>query len=144
MKFSQQNPNGGYIIRSYTPGEITITFPAEENSVATNSNQFGKARIVEDILMKSAIITPQSVVRDWAPQSLVELTQADLEIFNSIQPEVIILGTGQTLQFPNLKWIAAFHEQGIGFEVMDTGAACRTYNILMSDGRDVAAALLIS
>jgi uncharacterized protein len=58
-------------------------------------------------------------------------------------PELLILGTGRRQRFPRAELLAPLAEAGIGWEVMDTGAACRTYNILMSEGRNVAAALLM-
>jgi uncharacterized protein len=60
-----------------------------------------------------------------------------------LRPEVVILGTGVKLRFPPPSLTRALVEANIGLEVMDTGAACRTYNILMGDGRRVVAALLM-
>jgi uncharacterized protein len=60
-----------------------------------------------------------------------------------LEPEVVILGTGASLTFPDMALMSRFMEQGIGFEVMDTTAACRTYNILVNEGRRVVAAVLL-
>jgi uncharacterized protein len=87
-------------------------------------------------------VTPDTIVKNWPPQTFEDLEQSHIEQLSEFSSEVVILGTGQTLRFPDMKWLAVLHSRGIGFEVMDTGAACRTYNILMSDGRKVLAALL--
>jgi uncharacterized protein len=59
------------------------------------------------------------------------------------QTEVVLLGTGRQQRFPSMQLMAALSRKGIGLEPMDTAAACRTYNVLMSEDRRVAAALLL-
>ena len=71
------------------------------------------------------------------------LTAEHLEAVLGESTQVLILGTGTRQHFPAPKVQFALLERGIGLEVMDTGAACRTYNILVSEGRDVVAALLL-
>ena len=60
-----------------------------------------------------------------------------------MKPELVVFGSGATFRFPDARIIAAFSQAHIGFDVMDTPAACRTYNVLMGEGRHVAAALLV-
>lgn len=67
----------------------------------------------------------------------------DLEHLLTSKPEVVLLGTGRTQGLPNPRLMKQFHDLNIGCDIMDTGAACRTYNILTSEGRNVAAWLLI-
>jgi len=86
---------------------------------------------------------PQRIIPDWRPQMLAELRAQDLAEVLALEPEVVLLGTGQTLRFPSPELFSAFHSTAIGIEVMDTGAACRTYNILAVEGRQVVAALLL-
>jgi uncharacterized protein len=73
-----------------------------------------------------------------------ELTAADLEPVLALQPEVLLLGSGVRQVFPPHELLARLYAARVGFEVMDTGAACRTYNVLVGEGREVAAALLIT
>ncbi|MDH5517716.1 MAG: Mth938-like domain-containing protein [Gammaproteobacteria bacterium] len=80
----------------------------------------------------------------WQPLNIADLQISDFKSLLDCQPEVLILGTGATLKFPQSTLRQQFAEHKIGLEVMDTGAACRTYNILLSEGRNVAAALLLS
>lgn len=84
-----------------------------------------------------------SVQAPWGPSCLAELSVADLEAVSEPQPEVLIIGTGRVTRFPStevMEWLA---EQHIGFECMDSRAAARTYNILVGEGRDVSAAMLL-
>lgn len=89
------------------------------------------------------IITPRTVINDWAPPALKIFTLETLKPGLSDDLEVFILGTGNHFLFPPMTLAAQLSQARIGFEAMDTGAACRTYNILLAEGRIVAAGLLI-
>ena len=81
--------------------------------------------------------------RHWAPRSMDELDADQLQALASSGAELVILGTGARLRFPPAPWLAPFARMRVGLESMDTAAACRTYNILASEGRKVLAALLL-
>jgi uncharacterized protein len=83
------------------------------------------------------------VIPDWRPRRNEEITVPDFDEVLSMQPEIILLGTGTTLRFPSVQLSGSILATGTGFEVMDTAAACRTYNILLSEKRKVVAALLL-
>jgi uncharacterized protein len=91
---------------------------------------------------RSLIVLPDRIL-DWEPASFEELTEAAFADLARLPLEVLLLGTGARLRFPPPALTRAIHTAGIGFEVMDTGAACRTYNVLLSEDRRVAAALFI-
>jgi uncharacterized protein len=91
----------------------------------------------------SLIISPGKVVPDWPPSVFTDLASQHIEQIIQLKPEIIILGTGQQLYFPAPDLIARIFELEIGFEVMDTGAACRCYNLLVSEKRNVAAGLIM-
>ena len=91
----------------------------------------------------SLIVLPDQAVESWPPTSLESLTEAHFEALVGYAPEIILLGTGATLRFPSREIRQALARTQIGVEVMDTFAACRTYNILASEGRRVAAALIL-
>lgn len=91
----------------------------------------------------SLIVLPDDPVESWAPRSMAELTEAHFAPILAHQPEIILLGTGATLQFPAREIRVVLASLGVGVEIMDTYAACRTYNILAGEGRKVAAALII-
>jgi uncharacterized protein len=91
----------------------------------------------------SILVQPEQPVVTWVPQSFAELNLALLEELLIYKPDLILLGTGELQHFLELGWLKGFTQQGIGIDVMSTAAACRTYNILMAEGRRVLAALLL-
>lgn len=89
------------------------------------------------------VLTADTVAPDWAKEGFDALTEADFAGLLAHAPEIVLLGTGSTLRFPHPRLTRALAEAGVGIEVMDTPAACRTFNILVGEGRRVAAALMI-
>ena len=89
----------------------------------------------------SLIVMPEKLV-SWEAESFAALKAGDFSTIVAMQPEVVLLGTGEKLRFPHPGLTRALSEARIGVEVMDLQAACRTYNILMAEERKVAAALL--
>ena len=90
----------------------------------------------------AVLVRPQGEVLAWAPASFDALAAADFESLLEQRPELVVLGTGDRQRFPHPRLTAALTAVRIGVEAMDTRAACRRYNILMSEGRKVVAALL--
>ena len=91
----------------------------------------------------SLLVTPLALVAEWPATSARTLTSADLAAVLALEPEVVLLGTGAQLHFPAAEVLRPLIDAGIGYEVMDTGAACRTYNVLVAEGRQVLAALIV-
>lgn len=91
----------------------------------------------------SLIVLPERVL-EWEPQSFAALAEAHFALLADLKPEVVLLGTGSRLRFPHPRLTAPLARAGIGLEVMDVQAACRTYNILMAEERRVAAALVFA
>ena len=89
------------------------------------------------------VVLPERLIEPWQTTSFENLTSADFEALADLPIEILLLGTGITLRFPDPRLAEPFRKKHIGFEVMDTQAACRTYNILLGEGRQVAAALFI-
>ncbi len=102
----------------------------------------GLVRVQEAEYRHSVIVTGDRIA-DWAPQDFGELQPEHFAQIAALRPEVVLLGTGTRLRFPQPALARALIEANIGMEAMDTGAACRTYNILLAEGRNVAAALLL-
>jgi uncharacterized protein len=92
----------------------------------------------------SVIVTPNRAVTEWSAREFAALRAADFQALIDLHPEIVLLGTGERQQFPRPEFMRMFAEARIGFEAMDSRAACRTYNILMSEGRDVVAALIVN
>jgi uncharacterized protein len=111
-----------YQIRAYQPGSIQIN---------------------EQILQKSLIVMANQLIPNWTPQTFAELTNEHLSIILELHPDILLLGTGSISQFPEAALYGNLINAGIGVEIMDTHAACRTYNALTAENRNVAAALII-
>jgi len=122
MKLTDDRVAGANLVRAYTPGEL---------------------RIGERVLHRSCLVGVNQLVTDWRPQTLGELTLDDLDAVLALDPELVVLGSGSRQKFPGAQLLAKLLSRGIGCEVMDTGAACRTYNVLASEDRRVVAALLL-
>ncbi|SFM34678.1 Mth938-like domain-containing protein [Nitrosomonas communis] len=89
------------------------------------------------------IVLPDHIIENWQIENIEQLEAAHFDCIRPFQPEIVLLGTGATLRFPDPKLMKVMISSGIGLEVMDTHATCRTYNILSTEGRRVAAALII-
>lgn len=122
MRFTQDPSSSRNVIRSYAPGEITI-----------NAEVFR-----HPLIIGPSTIAPGPAIRDAA-----ELTAAHTADIVALEPELVLIGTGARQIFPAAEFGAKFLQAGIGFEVMDTGAACRTFNVLVAEQRRVVALLLL-
>jgi len=91
----------------------------------------------------SLIVTPEQLL-PWDVSEFTKVTVEDFERLKALQPEILLLGTGPRQRFPHPRLTAPLAAAGIGVEVMDLKAACRTYNILVAEERKVAAALLFA
>jgi uncharacterized protein len=90
----------------------------------------------------SVVVTPDSVA-DWPVRGLAALDAGAIASLLAHRPEIALIGTGVRLQFPSAAVLRPLIDAGIGYEIMDTGAACRTYGILVAEGRRVVAGLII-
>ncbi|MCW8831302.1 MAG: Mth938-like domain-containing protein [Gammaproteobacteria bacterium] len=122
MKFAEADRTVGYFITAY-----------DENTLQVNGKNFNC----------SLIISSRELKLDWPPRSIEQLSTGHFESIIELNPELVILGTGRTLTFPAIETYAKLIKLGVGVEVMDTGAACRTYNILTGEGRHVVCGLIL-
>ena len=98
----------------------------------------------DDIYDQSLVMTASIIHCPWPVTSLQQLNLENLASIFESSPVVVLLGTGAQQLFPEPQIFALFGEQGIGLEVMDNGALCRTFNILVAEDRDVTAAIILS
>lgn len=146
MQFNLDVNRDSYAIRAYGPGSVTVTIPQggdDPAPAAVDAIGPAAARTRQEVMSRSLVITPRQLIRDWPPQTLAELSAAHMQALVALRPEVVLIGSGARFAWPEPAALTPLMQAGIGYEVMDTAAACRTYNILMSDGRRVAAALLM-
>lgn len=92
---------------------------------------------------RSLVVTPEQLMTDWPVPALEALAAEQVAVLAALGAEIVLLGTGPRLAFPHPALLAPLAEARIGVEVMDSRAACRTYNILMAEGRRVAAAIIL-
>ena len=91
----------------------------------------------------SLVVSAERLVTDWPATSVDTLSADHLAAVLELKPEIVLLGSGAAFRFPEQARLAPLYKAGIGVEVMDTPAACRTYNILLGEGRNVVAALIV-
>jgi uncharacterized protein len=89
------------------------------------------------------IVQPDDAVLSWSAEECHELSEDSFSIISALRPELVIIGTGKKQVFLNPKILQPLIQAKIGFEMMDSQAACRTYNILMGEGRKVLAAIIL-
>jgi uncharacterized protein len=122
--------------------KLTLDADPRVNLIRSYSN--GEVHIGDQVIRSSCIVTADALQAPWAPRSFDELTEAHLEPIFALTPQLVLLGTGATQRFPSGAIRGAFTQRRIGLEAMDLGAACRTFNLLVQEGRRVAAALLLA
>jgi uncharacterized protein len=107
---------------------------------AANGSQ---AKVNEQILHRSFILMPDQLVEDWPVATLQRLAADDMQAVLALSPALVLLGTGERQAFPAAEVMAACLTRGIGIEAMTNAAAARTYNVLASEGRKVALAMIL-
>ncbi len=103
----------------------------------------GAITIGEEVIKENVVLLREHILRGWTAADPQAITIADLEETLTHRPDVILLGTGWSNRLPPRELVFALARRGIGLETMDTPAACRTFNILLADGRNVAAVLIV-
>ena len=123
MKIAKENAGRDTkVIRAYAPGRINVS---------------------DSLLTKSFIVAADRLIDDWPPQEFNDLTAEHLKAALDLEPEILIIGTGKEQRFLPGELMASLSKASMGLEVMDTAAACRTYNVLLSEDRKVVAAILM-
>ncbi len=122
MKFTEHRDSNVFAVKQYQPGLVKIN---------------------DRTLSKSCFLTQHQLVEDWPCPSLDSLNETLLEKMIELKPEVILLGTGEVHAFPDRALFSFCSRHGIGLETMSNIAACRTFNVLSTEDRDVVLALII-
>lgn len=103
----------------------------------------GWVRIGATEYRENLVLTPEAITPVWAASGFDGLAESDFAALLPHKPEVVLFGAGPAIRFPHPRLTRALTDAGVGIEVMDTPAACRTFNILAAEGRAVVAALLL-
>ena len=122
MKIEREQAEGKNLFTGYGPGYVEVN----------------RARHAA-----SLVVSGERLITDWPVDSVGALGADHLAAIIELKPEVVLIGTGSAFAFPEPRILAPLHQARIGVEVMDTAAACRTYNILLGEGRNVVAALIV-
>ena len=123
MPLAEDKITSRYSISAYNAGEIIVN---------------------ETPYRESLILSPQSILCPWPVWSVDDIDQSSLLPILEMNPRVVLLGTGEQQIFPDAKIFGLFGERGIGLEVMNNGALCRTFNILVAEDREVVAAIILN
>ncbi|HXU66252.1 MAG TPA: Mth938-like domain-containing protein [Casimicrobiaceae bacterium] len=115
---------------------------APTSNVVTGSGP-GWVRVGNDEYRDNIVVFANGVVPGFAPDGFESLDADDFAALLRTSPEIVLLGTGAAQHFPRPAVVAPLTNANVGLEVMDTRAACRTYNILVAEGRSVTAALIV-
>lgn len=94
--------------------------------------------------LSSLVLSAQTLHQAWPVKSIDDLSSDNLKTILDLTPDVVLLGTGKRQQFPKPQIFADFAQKSIGLEVMDNGALCRTFNILVAEDRSVVAAIMLA
>lgn len=122
MRLQPDDDSSRYRIRSYRSGVVVVN---------------------DEALTSSFILTPETLLRDWPVDDLDSLQPATLEPVIALDPEIVLIATGERATFAPRAVLAALAERGIGVECMDVGAACRSFVVLAAERRRVAAAFVL-
>ncbi len=143
----QINPDintAAYTIRSYGENEVNIYTPLTEEQILANMTSPTRQPIQHTKTLNAPlIVTTERLIENWEVEEPGALTQDHFKQLLELDVEIVILGTGRQIVFPDPKYTVYLQKHHVGLEVMSTEAACRTYNFLVSDGRKVAAALFM-
>ena len=121
MKLHLAASSGQNMFTGYGPGYVAVNNVRHEKHIVVTADQ----------------------ITEWSIESFEALSAEVFESVLALEPEIVLLGTGSALRFPDPALSRLLAAGGIGLEVMDTRAACRTYNILMAENRKVVAAILL-
>lgn len=115
------------------PGDTRLFTAHGPDHVMVNGERYGH----------SIVVLAEQVRVDWSVAGFDQLDEAHFSYFLALRPDVLLLGTGPRQRFPHPRLYRALTDAGIAVECMDTPAACRTYNILVAEGRRAIAAILL-
>lgn len=114
-----------------------------DNLYKINSYGAGFIRVNNVDYTHSLVISQDFFCDHWPPKSIQELNEAHLQLLFDHQPALIIIGSGPKLVHPSGPLLQLFYQRKIGFEIMDTPAACRTLTLLLAEKRNVIAGLIL-
>lgn len=122
MQIQRENAKGKHVINSFEPGTVVI-----------NDTDYHRSLLVSETILDT----------DWSLENIDAITEAHCQRILTLKPQLVLLGTGVKQRFPAQALLAPLYQANIGVEIMDTHAACRTFNVLLAEDRRVVAALIV-
>ena len=117
---------------------------AEDNSPTHSIQSYShEGIIINDRHITHSVLVSPDTLAAWPPRRVTELVDEHIDQCTALKPEIVIISTGETLVFPPAQLFVSLQNQGVGVEVMANGAACRTFNVLLSEDRQVVLALML-
>ena len=120
--------------------ELTLDHPGDSLFIRSVSDQ--GIRVEDTMYRQPIIVSAAELITEWPATSAEGFTEALLQPIIDLQPEIVLIGTGRKQVFLPPELMMFFYRREVGFEVMTTAAACRTFNVLISEARNAVAALL--
>jgi len=120
--------------------DLTLEKPGDHLFIRSVSAQ--GIQVVDEFYHSSIIVSAKRVIPDWPVTSFENISEQHLEKIIDLQPEIVLIGSGARQAFLPPPLMMFFYNRGVGFEVMTTAAACRTFNVLVSESRNVVAGLI--
>ncbi len=124
-------------------GPMPLTHDRITSRYSISAYNVGEVIVNETAYRQSLILSPGTIHSPWSVRSMDELDLSSLQLVLDMNPDVVLLGTGEQQIFPEPSIMAMFGQKGIGLEAMNNGALCRTFNILVAEDRNVVAAIIL-
>lgn len=120
---------------------MQLTLHARADALLVRAHEPGAITVGERVLRSPFVVCGQSILEDWTALAPRDFTTDDAERLLALPAEIVVVGAPLPFGWPRASVRARFGERRVGFEIMETGAACRTYNVLVQEDRKVAAVL---
>jgi uncharacterized protein len=120
--------------------DLTLQNPGDHLFIRSVSD--AGIQVVDNFYQSAIILSAREIIPDWPVKSVDDIELQHLEKVLELNPEVVLIGTGKGQAFLSPAQMMFFYDRNIGIEVMTTEAACRTFNVLVSESRNVAAVLI--
>jgi len=122
---------------------MQLTEHRNERQLFVRNADAASVTVIDRTFTRSVLLDAERLIEDFSPRRVEDLDASAIEKVFSLEPEVVLLGTGARITFPPAAVLAGFLKRGVGLETMDNAAAARTFNVLIGEGRRAVAVFLL-
>ena len=122
---------------------MQLTEHRNERQLFVRQADASSVTVIDRVYTRSLLLDTERVIEDFPPRRVEDLDASAIEKVLSLEPEVVLLGTGARITFPAAAVLAEFLKRRVGLEAMDNAAAARTFNVLIGEGRRAVAVFLL-